>query len=280
VTVRLARPDRDVVAITGPDARSFLQSLLSQDLDPLGDGDAAHSLLLTPQGKLDVEFVVLRVADEELWLVCEGGFGGQLVASLSRFKIRVHADIVERPDLTVLAVRGTRDVSVGPAAHVIPARWSGEDAVDVVGPPDAVGTVESELVAAGAADVSADEYEVLRMTAGVPRQGHDIDEKTIPQEAFLERDAVSFTKGCFMGQELVCRIDTRGHVNRYLRRLQTPTGAEVPRGAEIVVDDRIVGNVTSAGEGVALATVRHEVEPPATVTIRWAATEVAADLLN
>jgi folate-binding protein YgfZ len=269
-----------VVAITGPDARSFLQSLLSQDLDPLADGDAVHSLLLTPQGKLDVEFVVLRVADEELWLVCEGGFGGQLVASLQRFKIRVKADLVERLDLAVLAVRGARDVPVGPGAHAIPARWSGEDAIDVVGPPDAVGPVEAELVAAGAEIVSADAYDVLRIAAGVPRQGFDVDEKTIPQEAFLERDAVSFTKGCFMGQELVCRIDTRGHVNRYLRRLEVPADVDVPRGAEVVVDDKIVGNVTSAGEGVALATVRHEVEPPATVRIRWAAAEVAADLLN
>ena len=61
--------------------------------------------------------------------------------------------------------------------------------------------------------------EALRVEAGVPRQGHELDDSTIPQEAFLERDAVSFTKGCFLGQELVCRIDTRGHVNRLLRGL-------------------------------------------------------------
>ena len=73
---------------------------------------------------------------------------------------------------------------------------------------------------AGAAEIAADAYEALRIEAGVPRQGFDIDETTIPQEAFLERDAVSFTKGCFLGQELVCRIDTRGHVNRLLRRLR------------------------------------------------------------
>ena len=75
------------------------------------------------------------------------------------------------------------------------------------------------LTAAGVASCSSDAYEALRIEVGVPRQGYDLDEKTIPQEAFLERDAVSFTKGCFLGQELVCRIDTRGRVNRYLRRL-------------------------------------------------------------
>ena len=83
---------------------------------------------------------------------------------------------------------------------------------------------------AGAAEIDADAYEAMRIEAGVPRQGFDIDETTIPQEAFLERDAVSFTKGCFLGQELVCRIDTRGHVNRLLRRLRRRRAARARRG--------------------------------------------------
>ncbi len=100
--------------------------------------------------------------------------------------------------------------------------------------------------------VTDDEYEAMRIEAGVPRQGLDIDETTIAQEAFLERDAVSFTKGCFLGQELVCRIDTRGHVNRLLRRLVAD--APLARGATVVADGKEVGTVTSAVGGVALAT--------------------------
>jgi folate-binding Fe-S cluster repair protein YgfZ len=84
---------------------------------------------------------------------------------------------------------------------------------------------------------------------------------------------VSFTKGCFLGQELVCRIDTRGRVNRYLRRLEV-RGASPAPGAEVLFDDRVVGAVTStastADGAVALAMVRREVEPPADVTLRWA----------
>jgi tRNA-modifying protein YgfZ len=109
---------------------------------------------------------------------------------------------------------------------------------------------------------------------GIPRQGFDLDEKTIPQEAFLELDAVSFTKGCFLGQELVCRIDTRGRVNRYLRRLTGIENGRPPRGSEIVSGDKVVGTVTSTVHdtdlpGVALGYVRHEIDPPAEVELRW-----------
>ena len=85
----------------------------------------------------------------------------------------------------------------------------------------------------------------------------------IPQEAFLEVDAVSFTKGCFVGQELVCRIDSRGHVNRFLRHLvPADDGRVLPVGAEVTVGDKVVGTVTSSAPGIALGYVRREVEPP------------------
>jgi folate-binding Fe-S cluster repair protein YgfZ len=96
---------------------------------------------------------------------------------------------------------------------------------------------------------------------------------------------VSFTKGCFIGQELVCRIDSRGHVNRFLRRLTLPGTTVPPRGADVARDDKVVGSVTSAtvvpGEErvVALAMVRREVEPPAEVAVRWDGTEAAAVVL-
>jgi folate-binding protein YgfZ len=279
----MARPPRDVVVVSGADAISFLQSLLSQDLDPLGDGHGAHTLLLTPQGKLDVDLVYLRVGDEA-WLLCEGGYGEQLAASLARFKIRVDATIEPRPDLTVLAVRGPSNLAAeldGAAyAHarrdggrVVRVPWPGGDAVDVVGPAEAVDAVEERLRAAGVERIDDAAYDALRIAAGVPRQGFDTDEKTIPQEAFLEHDAVSFTKGCFLGQELVCRIDTRGHVNRYLRTLRLGD-VMPPRGSEVVADDKVVGTVTSSVDSPTAASsvlgyVRHEIEPGARVIVRW-----------
>ena len=230
--------ERGAVLVTGPEAWSYLQSLVSADLDTVGDGTGVHSLLLTPQGKLDVDFRLLRVRDEA-WLDCDPGFGEQLAASLNRFRIRVKCDVTDRTgSWGSLAVRGPGAVDVAsalgveppvaPHAHVpfddavvVRAPWPGGDGFDVVGPPSAVASAADRLKAAGVASCSSDAHEALRIEVGVPRQGYDLDEKTIPQEAFLERDAVSFSKGCFLGQELVCRIDTRGRVNRYLRRLTT-----------------------------------------------------------
>jgi tRNA-modifying protein YgfZ len=277
--------ERGAVMVTGPDAWSYLQSLVSADLDTVGDGEGVHSLLLTPQGKLDVDFRLLRVGDEA-WLDCDPGFGEQLAASLLRFRIRVKCDVTDRTaSWGSLGVRGPAaihaasalDVQVPAAPHahvafedavVVRAPWPGGDGFDVVGPPATVGAAMDRLSAAGVTVCSAEAFEALRIEAGVPRQGFDLDEKTIPQEAFLERDAVSFTKGCFLGQELVCRIDTRGHVNKYLRKL-TEIEDTPPRGAEIVAGDKVVGTVTSTGPAVALGYVRREVEPPAQVELRW-----------
>jgi folate-binding protein YgfZ len=263
-TERTMVMDRDLVVVHGPDAFSFLQSLVSQDLDPVGDGDVVDSLLLTPQGKLDVVFRLVRVGDEA-WLDCDAGFGAQLAASLNRFRIRVKAEVDDRSDgWGMVAVRDG-------AGGVAPTGCVTFPNGDVVGPTIALD---------GIAGLDADAYERWRIETGVPLMGVDVDEKTIPQEAFLERGAVSFTKGCFLGQELVCRIDTRGHVNKYLRRLDV-TGAERPAvGAEIRFDDRAVGVVTSVtptdgGPIVALGYLRREVEVPAEVTIA-AACVVAA----
>jgi folate-binding protein YgfZ len=279
------RSDRGAVLVTGPDAWSYLQSLVSADLDTVGDGQGVHSLLLTPQGKLDVDFRLLRVGDE-VWLDCDPGFGEQLAASLNRFRIRVKCEVTDRTaEWGSLAVRGPNavdaasalDVQVPAAPHahvpfedavVVRAPWPGGDGFDVVGPASTVAKAASLLSAAGVPVCSTEAYEALRIEVGVPRQGYDLDEKTIPQEAFLELDAVSFSKGCFLGQELVCRIDTRGHVNKYLRRL-TDIADEPPRGAEIIAGEKVVGTVTSTASTGALGYVRHEVEPPAEVELRW-----------
>jgi tRNA-modifying protein YgfZ len=283
--------ERGAVLVAGPDAWSYLQSLVSADLDTVDDGDGVHSLLLTPQGKLDVDFRLLRVGDEA-WLDCDPGFGEQLAASLNRFRIRVKCEVTDRTgSWGSLSVRGPNAVDAAaalgvelpaaPHAHitfaeavVVRVPWPGADGFDVVGPPSTVASAADRLSAAGLAACSSDAYEALRIEVGVPRQGYDLDEKTIPQEAFLERDAVSFTKGCFLGQELVCRIDTRGRVNRYLRRLTAIANGRPPRGSEIVAGDKVIGTVTSsvASDDVpaaALGYVRHEIDPPAEVELRW-----------
>jgi folate-binding protein YgfZ len=263
------RSDRGFVTVTGPDTFSFLQVLVSADLDPLADGDAVHSLLLLPQGKLDVDFRLLRVGPEAAWLDCAPGLGEQLAASLTRFRIRVKADITDRTgELGMLSHIGEpggdrdADVVVPEGVHRIDTQWG----FDVVGP-------RGSLPSVGAV-VDPRAYDAWRIEQAIPVQPADVDDSTIPQEAFLEQDAVSFTKGCFIGQELVCRIDSRGHVNRFLRHVTEIEGDWPPVGAEIVADGKVVGALTSVAPAElrtgALGYVRREIEPPSPVELRWA----------
>ncbi len=281
-----------LVVVAGPDARTFLQSIVSQDLDPVPEGGTVASLLLQPQGKLSVAFRATRrragsavggdpsgddpsgddaAAGDEWWCDTEPEVAERLASGLARFRIRVRVEVTDRTAGTAAAaVVGTTAVTVPDGLLALPAAWGDRPGIDVIGPPAAV---EAFVAGCGLPVGDAATLEALRIEAGVPRHGLDIDERTIPQEAFLERDAVSFTKGCFIGQELVCRIDSRGHVNRFLRRLES-TGPVVPEpGAEVLVDGAVVGAVTSAAavpgtdRVVALAMVRREVEPPADVTV-------------
>ena len=238
-------------------------------------------MLLEPKGKLVVDMHAAHVGADEWWCVCEQGFGPVLASGLLRFRIRVKVEIEDRSaSVAALAVRGPDAPAVGGAAAerhgcvVVRVDWPDAPGVELLGPADAVTAVAAELADGGATEVDAAAYELLRVEAGVPRQGYDIDESTIAQEAYLERDAVSFTKGCFLGQELVCRIDTRGRVNRLLRRLRAD--APLTRGSAVVVDGKEVGAVTTAAGTVALATIRHEVEPATSVAVRTAAGDVSA----
>jgi folate-binding protein YgfZ len=256
----VASIERDAVVVEGPDATSFLQSLVSQDLDPVAVGETVHALLLQPQGKLIADFYAVRTADDTWWLITEGGVGAPLAEGLNRFKIRVKADVGPQ-EVAALAVRG---VELVPADGVVLAtvEWSSGPAFDAVGSPSAIDALVGSL---NLPMIGGDAYELARIEAGVPRQGADTDERTIPQEAGLELTAVSFTKGCFVGQELVCRIDSRGHVNRFLRRLRAD--GPIDRGLAVHANGKEVGTVTSAVNRVGLAMLRREVEPGATVTV-------------
>jgi len=297
------RSARGFVQVTGADAASFLQQMVSADLDAVGDGEGARSLLLTPQGKLTADFRVLRVAADDLWLDGDVGVGAVLAETLARFRIRVQVELTDRTgEWGMLTVRGpqagarvgsTLDVAVpsAPHAHVdvgeglrlVRSDWPGAPGVDLVGPVGALADAWGALVGAGVARAGLDALEAVRVEAGVPRQGLELDGRTIAQEAFLDREAVSFSKGCFMGQELVCRIDTRGHVNRYLRGIRFADGVVPPVGADLVVGERAVGMLTTVAAPLvpaALGFVRREVEPGADVVVRWDGDEVPARVVE
>ncbi|GAC1518132.1 MAG: folate-binding protein YgfZ [Acidimicrobiales bacterium] len=252
---------RDVVQVSGPDAVSYLQGQLSQDVDGLAEGSSAWSLVLQPQGKVDAWLRVTRVAAASLILDLDAGFGEALIARLNRFKLRVKAEIVPL-DWRCIAVRGPAAV-VAPGGVVAAAVWPLIGGFDLLGPS-----------IAGSADVpeaDLEAYEVRRIEAGLPRMGAELTERTIPAEAGVVDVSVSFTKGCYTGQELVARIDSRGgHVPRLVRGVVLD-GPLPAAGAPLVVDGRDVGTLTSVaahphGGGVALASVRRDVDPPATGT--------------
>jgi folate-binding protein YgfZ len=255
---------RDVLRVSGPDTMSFLQGQLSQDLDQLAVGGSAASFLLQPQGKVDALLRITRLDDDVVVLDTDAGYGDAVRARLERFKLRVKADI-EPLSWRCLAVRG-------PSAHSamsgLDADWPGLPGVDVVS--------EAPEVPEGVRVCDLQAYEAVRIEAGVPVMGREIDEKTIPAETGVVDRAVSFTKGCFTGQELVARIDSRGgKVPRHLRGVVVGTNVVPPAGARIEAAVKEVGVLTSVAESlerrapVALAYVRRAVEPPADVTLTW-----------
>ena len=261
--------ERDVLRVTGPDALTFLQGQLSQDVAGLGDGESAWSLLLQPQGKVDALLRVTRLGAEEVVLDVDGGSGAAVAARLERFKLRIKADI-EALAWACVAVRGpgAGGVASGDALR-LPVAWAGVDGVDLLGPD-----VETP---AGVTTGSIEDYEALRIRAGWPAMGSELTESTIPAEAGIVEATVSFTKGCYTGQELVARIDSRGgNVPRRLRGIVVGSGEHPPVGATVVAGEKEVGSLTSIAGSVGLGYVGRGVEPPADVALRWDGGETAA----
>jgi folate-binding protein YgfZ len=255
---------RDFLRVAGPDALAFLDGQLSQDVKALAVGAGVDSLLLQPNGKVVALVRVTRQSDEDFVLDTDAGAGDAVMARLERFKLRTKATTEPLTDWRCLAVRGPRAHDV---ADGLSADWAGLPGVDVIGPDVAV--------PAGVELVADDAYEAARIEAGVPVVGRELTEQTIPAEAdaVVER-AVSFTKGCYTGQELVARVDSRGgNVPRHLRGVELDTD-EVPAAGTPLTDTAgaTVGTITSAarsprtGAAVALAYVSRKVEPPAAIT--------------
>ena len=258
--------ERDFLRVSGPDAVPFLQGQLSQDVAGLAVGASVESLLLQPQGKVDALLRVTRTGHDTVVLDVDGGFGEAVAARLGRFKIRVKAEI-EPLAWRCLAVRGPAAAEVAVAAGTaLPAPWPGVAGVDVVG--------EAPAVDPAVRRCSAGALAAVRIEAGVPAMGSELTERTIPAEAGVVERTVSFTKGCYTGQELVARIDSRGgNVPRRLRGVVAVDGAEPAVGDALVSGGREVGRLTSVawspslGATVGLAFVHRDVEPPADVAV-------------
>jgi folate-binding protein YgfZ len=277
---------RDAVIVRGPDARSWLQGQVSQDLAPLGVGDSAETLVLSPQGKLEAYCRVSFLDDDVVVLDTETDYGEALLQRLKRFRLRVKAEL-DTGTLGCLSVRGPASAAVLESSGLalglsgggksfsdewkvaVPVDWPGYAGFDVL----FSGALEVRLAGVSFGDPAA--FEVARIEAGLPAMGRELTAKTIPQEAgSLSEHAVSFTKGCYTGQELVARLDARGgNVAWRLRGVVLEPSAKTEIGATLLSVGREVGRITSVAwspgfrSQVALAYVRRDVTPPAQVTV-------------
>jgi tRNA-modifying protein YgfZ len=276
---------RDVLEVKGPDAVAYLQGQCSQDVAALAEGASADALLLSPQGKVDAWVRCTRTGPEGYVLDTEAGQGPAVVARLERFRLRTKVDITPLA-WRCLALRGaTEGVALpvspgtpGGPALALAVSWPGRDGLDLLGPapdgdPDLTGWLPP-----GATVVDAGTWEAARIAAGIPVVGAEVTEATIPAEVGLVERTVSFTKGCYTGQELVARLDARGSkVARRLCGLVVEGDAVPPVGAVVWTadGDHEVGPVTSSawsgdlGGPLALAMLHRRVEPPAAVEVRW-----------
>jgi len=243
--VDVAARERSFVRVAGPDAADYLQRMVSNDVEALGVGDSCPALLLTAKARVIAPLVAWRRGEDDFLLLTEPELGEPVRTLLTRMRLRARCEI-EPEEHTSVLVFGGGEIETGFPG----ARESLDSGLDATLPPD--------------------EVERRRIEARVPRWGRELDERVLPAEAGLEATHISFSKGCYPGQEPVARLHFRGRAKRGLRVLELH---DVPEyDAELVHDGKVVGRVTSAarrpdGSVVALAYVRAEVADDAPLSL-------------
>jgi folate-binding protein YgfZ len=257
VPVGVALRPRAFVRVSGPQAGDYLQRMLSNDLLALGDGESCDALLLTPKARVIATARVLRRGPDDFLLLTEPELGDVLVQELLRMRFAARCTIELEPHPSYLQFG---DVAIPAGAVSVPNPDYGVPCREVVGmePPPDQPRLDHEV-------------ERMRIQAGTPLFGREIDDRVLPAEAGLDERAISFTKGCYPGQEPVARLHYRGHVNRSLRLVRLDGTELPPSEAEISSAGKSVGRVTSAvpanGSVLALAYLRTEVPDGATVLV-------------
>ena len=239
---------RAFLRATGSDARDFLHRMSTQDLNQLAPGQVAYSAFLTPRGHLLGEGQVL-VREADVVIALEPA---ALAGTRAHLEKLVIMDDVVFDDLSgawrAVPAFGPdalhRLSGLGGDAPRVPNLRRGAPCVELWLPLEAAEPLRAELVAEGAAELTDADLEALRVLAGIPRYGLDMDDSRLPMEAGLTREAISFSKGCYVGQETVMRATARGNLQRGLVQLALPPGA--PRGAKLLSGGQEVGSVTSA----------------------------------
>ena len=195
---------RAFVRVAGPDARDYLQRMVSNDVDALAVGDSAPALLLTAKARLIAPLVVWRRGEEDYLVLTEPELGETVRAHLTRMRLRARCEVAPEEHASALVFGG----------EGIPTEF-----------PGAVEVLDAGLEPT----MDDEELELRRIEAGVPRWGRELDDSILPAEAGLDRTHISFSKGCYPGQEPIARLHYRGHVNRSLQVVELDDDAQVER---------------------------------------------------
>ncbi len=280
----LDRSERGKLLVLGAEAAEYLQGQLTNDVEALEPGEGCYAALLDRKGHMQADMRVLRLAPGAVWLDTEAETLAAVSRHLGMYKIGREVEIEDVSSArAVLSLIGPRGAEVAGTPPLAEGAW---ESVSIEGAEClAVGTAlgidlicdaaEAErltaaLAAAGAPAVGPEAAEVLRIEAGTPRFGAEMDAATMPAEAGIVERAVDFEKGCYIGQETVARLHYRGKPNRHLRGLRL--SAPAPSGAPLALNGKEVGRLGGSGVSpargpIALAVVRREAEPGAQLAV-------------
>jgi folate-binding protein YgfZ len=274
----LDRSGRGVIAVTGPDGAEYLQGQLTNDVEALEPGDGQYAALLDRKGHMQSDMRVLQVGAEEILLDTEPVARDAVLRHLTMYSIGREVAVVDvSKERAILSLIGPRSAELA-ATAVLPENACEEtsvagvacvaagttDGIDLIVATSERDRLKGALLEAGAVEVAAAAAEILRIEAGRPRFGAEMGTETMPAEAGIVEDAVSFTKGCYIGQETVARLHYKGKPNRHLRGLRLSAPAEP--GAALRLGEKEVGRLGSAGVSpalgaIGLAILRREAEP-------------------
>jgi folate-binding protein YgfZ len=262
----IERTDRAVVRLYGRDPLRMIQGLVTNDVANAAVDTPVYAAFLTAKGKMVGDARIIRRATGDVWIEADTAALANIEEHLRKSVPPLFARAERIADAHVVGVYGPRsgDVQI-PSDLKLPTSYTGGAGFDFV--------VRGEAALPDLPRLTFEELETLRIEAGVPRWGAELTEDVIPLEAGLRQAAISETKGCYTGQEVIIRILHRGHVNRHLRGLLLGDGEIAGDGEITNADGKVVGKVTSVcaspmlQQAIALAYVRREVAPGATVNV-------------
>jgi folate-binding protein YgfZ len=281
----LDRADRGQLAVTGADAAEYLQGQLTSDTAALGPGDGQYSALLDRKGHMQSDMRVLRPNEgPDLWIDLEAVALPGVLKHLTMYSIGRDVAVADvSAERALLSLIGPRAVELAGTAALpedaceetsvagieVVAAGTREGIDLICAAPDAE-RLRTALLETGVVAVSPAAAEILRIEAGVPRYGAEMGAETMPAEAGIVERAVSFTKGCYIGQETVARLHYKGKPNRHLRGLRLSAPAQP--GAPLLLGEKEVGRLGSAAVSpalgpIGLAVVRREAEPGTELTV-------------